>query len=148
MSTEKTEEEKIKERRKRFELPDIEDDKKLDSNKTLSKGTEQISSQAKLVGESEEILKKRRERFKDQFTENEEDEKKKTLKRRRFRRIGNRNNSNNFRRQRRIRGQRRNRNNRNNNGNNNNNRYNRRGENKFRRFRRNGRRFNKKFNRN
>ena len=143
MSTEKTEEEKIKERRKRFNLPEIEDEKKLESNKTLSQGTEQISSQAKLVGESEEILKKRRERFKDQFTENEEDEKKKTLKRRRFRRIGNRNNSNNFRRQRRIRGQRRNRNN-----NNNNNRYNRRSGNKFRRFRRNGRRFNKRFNRN
>ena len=143
MSTEKTEEEKIKERRKRFNLPEIEDEKKLESNKTLSQGTEQISSQAKLVGESEEILKKRRERFKDQFTENEEEEKKKPLKRRRFRRIGNRNNSNNFRRQRRIRGQRRNRNN-----NNNNNRYNRRSGNKFRRFRRNGRRFNKRFNRN
>ena len=144
MSTEKTEEEKIKERRKRFNLPEIEDEKKLESNKPLSQGTEQISTQAKLMGENEEILKKRRERFKDQFTENEEDKTKKPLKRRRFRRIGNRNNSNNFRRQRRIRGQRRNRNN----NNNNNNRYNRKKGNKFRRFRRNGRRFNKRFNRN
>ena len=147
MSTEKTEEEKIKERRKRFNLPEIEDEKKLESNKTLSQGTEQISTQAKLMGENEEILKKRRERFKDQFTENEEDKTKKPLKRRRFRRIGYRNNSNSFRREKRIRGQRRYKNYRNNN-NNNNNRYNRKKGNKFRRFRRNGRRFNKKFNRN